>query len=55
MASSTDTMVAMIATCIDSAKRSRTSSQIGAPVHIEVPKSRRTTPRIQVANCRHSG
>ena len=42
-------MVAMIATCSDSAKRSLISSQIGAPVHIEVPKSRRTTPQIQVS------
>ncbi len=50
MASSTATMVAMIATCMESAKRSRTSSQIGAPVHIEVPKSRRATPVTHVAN-----
>ena len=53
MASSTATMVAMIATCSDSANRSLISSQIGAPVHIELPKSSRTTPQIQVTNCRH--
>src|SRR5258706_5496696 len=55
MASRTATMVAMMATCSESAKRSLISSQIGAPVHMEVPKSRRTTPQIQVANCCHTG
>src|SRR5262245_45643089 len=55
MASSTATIVAMIASCSDSMKRSLISSMIGAPVHIEVPKSRRTTPRIQVRNCCQTG
>src|SRR4029077_8373607 len=51
----TATSVAMIATCRDRAKRSLISSQIGDPVHIEVPKSRRATPTIHVANCFQTG
>src|SRR5687767_7490509 len=45
----------MIATCSDSMKRSLTSSQIGAPVHIDVPKSSRAIPTIQVMNCCQAG
>src|SRR5688572_10662616 len=45
----------MIASWKESAKRSLISSQMGAPVHIEVPKSKRTTPRIQVRNCFQTG
>jgi hypothetical protein len=47
--------LAMIASCSDSAKRSLISSVIGAPVHIERPKSRRARPAIQFVNCFHSG
>ena len=50
IASATATSVAMIASCMLSAKRSLISSLIGAPVHIEVPKSRRTSPHIHVMN-----
>src|SRR5947207_8210187 len=45
----------MTATWSDSAKRSLISCQIGAPVHIDCPKSRRATPQIHVANCRQTG
>src|ERR1700675_171768 len=45
----------MIANWSDSAKRGLISSPIDAPVHIEVPKSSRTTPHIHVPNCFHSG
>src|SRR5436190_7367276 len=55
MARATPMAVAMMASWSDSAKRSLISSPIDAPVHIEVPKSNRTTPHIQVANCFHSG
>src|SRR5580704_18479780 len=45
----------MIATCSDRANRSLISSQIGEPVHIEVPKSRRAIPTIHTPNCFHTG
>src|SRR2546422_2631252 len=48
-------IVAMIASWSESAKRSRISSVMGAPVHIEVPKSNRTIPVIQTRNCFQSG
>src|SRR3989442_9012561 len=46
---------AMIASWSESGKRSRNSSVMGAPVHIEVPKSNRTIPVIQTRNCFQSG
>src|SRR2546421_1857924 len=55
MASSTAMNVAMIASWRLSAKRRRTSSRIDAPVHIEVPKSKRRMPPIHDANCFHIG
>src|SRR5687768_8918215 len=55
MARTTDRMVAMMATCSESVKRSLISSQMGAPVHMEVPKSRRATPAIHTRNCCHTG
>ena len=45
------TIVAMIASWSESANRRLISSVIGAPVHIEVPKSSRTSPPIQLTNC----
>src|SRR3989441_3132195 len=38
-----------------SVKRSLISSVMGAPVHIDVPKSNRRMPPIQSTNCHHSG
>ena len=37
------------------AKRRRISSKIGAPVHIDLPRSRRARPAIQVVNCLQRG
>ena len=48
-------MVARIASSSDSMKRSRISSEMGAPVHMERPKSKRASPHIHSANCRHKG
>ena len=48
-------MVAMMATWKDSAKRSRISSQMGEPVHMDVPKSSRAAPPIHVTNWRQMG
>src|SRR5215470_293919 len=55
MASMMATIVAMIASCSESANRSLISSMMGAPVHIDVPKSNRRSPNIQVRNCRQTG
>ncbi len=48
-------MVARIATSRLSGSRISTSSMTGWPVHNEVPKSSRSTPHSQVANCTASG
>ena len=48
-------IVAMIASWSESAKRSLISSMMGAPVHMDLPKSSRTTPAIQTRNCFQSG
>src|SRR5262245_33064885 len=55
MASSTAIAVAMRASCRLSAKRSLIASLIGAPVHMDVPKSRRASPPIHEANCCQTG
>src|SRR5262245_51390632 len=55
MAMTTATIVAMTATWNDSANRSLISSQIGAPVHMDLPKSSRAAPQSHVTNCFQSG
>ena len=55
IASATAMSVDRMASSRLSAKRSLISSMIGAPVHIDVPKSRRTSPPIQSTNWRQSG
>src|SRR5262245_2088978 len=50
-ASSTETIVARIATSRLSGSRIRTSSMTGCPVHSDLPKSSRSTPHIHWANC----
>src|SRR5262245_232118 len=49
------TIVAMNASCSDSAKRSLISSVIGPPVHMDIPRSRRITPQVQIKNCFQTG
>src|SRR2546422_10205333 len=46
IASSTAISVDMIASWSESAKRRRISSRMGAPVHMDLPKSSRTMPAI---------
>src|SRR2546426_1117803 len=55
IASSTAISVDMIASWSESAKRSRISSRMGAPVHMDLPKSSRTMPVSQARNCVQSG
>ena len=49
------TKVAINANCRLNSRRILISSLIGRPVHIEVPKSSRTMPQVQTANCCPSG
>ena len=48
-------MVAMIATCSESSKRSAISETIGWPVHMEMPKSKRMRPQMKLKNCPITG
>src|SRR5215472_9114640 len=45
----------MMASCKDRAKRSLISSVMGAPVHIDTPRSRCRRPHTQSANCFQTG
>ena len=45
----------MTANCKLNSSRILISSAIGRPVHIDVPKSSRTMPQVQTANCCHNG
>ena len=51
MAIRVETSVAKTATSKVRGKRIHTSSITGAPVHSELPKSRRTMPQTQEKNC----
>jgi hypothetical protein len=55
MARRVATTVAITATWRERAKRSLISSVIGAPVHMERPRSSRTSPPIQSTNCLQIG